>query len=602
MTANESLRDSFISHAVYFERYKTHEVNQLFRVLDEANRAAKAVVLKTDGAATKARYQAIMKEIATISAQARESMDGQLRLDLVDLIGSENEFVQKAVRSAVGVNLDMTLPAPKQVFTAATFMPFSESSTFETMLNDIDSNLYSTWDMSIRTGYLTGETAQSINRRVLGSVSGLQVGTMAKLKRGLEANTRTMIAHYAEQTRDAIYRENNDLFQGYKRLETLDTKTCLVCGAEDGKVYKSLDLAPTLPAHLNCRGLYIPLLKNWQGLGITERASVDGVVPGDTDYETWLKDQPADRQKDILGPSKYELFKNGAPLKSFVVDGRSISLKQWREVEGNKKYDFSTVKPKTEYTPAKTVKEAEVWAKENLGVRFAGYGKVPIEVVNEWQKGAYDNISRFPELKKTIKDIGTNQELRRNYIEKYVSDCFNDPAKVARLSQFGYKTRESQEIIFKKWGAQRAGKTAGNTWATSYSDPSYRAGVGINEKWAKLPDTLKKNLDFAVEKGFHPPGCNTVKSIIDHEMGHEIDKMLNRLSDSVEFDKIIEKVDIKKELCEYPVIYANESMRRKEILAEAWSEYLNNETPRSLSKQIGELIEAKYEELFGGNQ
>lgn len=334
MTANESLRDSMISHAVYFERYKTHEVNQLFRVLDEANRAAKAVVLKTDGAATKARYQAIMKEIASISAQARDSIDKQLRLDLVDLIGSESEFLQGTINKAVGVDLEMILPVPKQVFTAATFMPFCESATFESMLNDIDKNLYSQWDMSVRVGYMTGETAQSINRRVLGSVSGLQTGTMAKLKRGLESNTRTMLAHYAEQTRNSIYRENEDLFQGYQRLETLDTSTCLVCGAEDKKIYKRIEDSPGI-IHLCCRGIDVPLLKNWQGLGITERASVDGVVPGNTDYETWLRAQSPERQKDVLGPSRYELFKNGASLKGFTSDGRKITLKEWKEFEGN---------------------------------------------------------------------------------------------------------------------------------------------------------------------------------------------------------------------------------------------------------------------------
>lgn len=337
MTANESLRDSFISHAVYFERYKTHEVNQLFRVLDEANKAAKAVVLKTDGAATKARYLAIMKEIGKISAQARETMDKQLRLDLMDLISAEEEFLPKAINSAVGVDLEMTLPAQKQVFTAATFMPFSASATFETMMNDIDKNLSSQWDMSVRVGYLTGESAQVINRRVLGSLSGLQTGTMAKLKRGLEANTRTLISHYAEQSRNSVYRENESLFSGYQRLETLDPRTCLVCGAIDRKVYKTLDDAPSL-IHMCCRGLNIPIIKGWEDLGIPERASVDGVVAGDTDYETWLKAQSPERQKDILGPSKYELYKNGASLTSFVVDGKTLSLEKWREVEGNQKY------------------------------------------------------------------------------------------------------------------------------------------------------------------------------------------------------------------------------------------------------------------------
>lgn len=337
MTANEELRDSMISHAVYFERYKTHEVNQLFKVIDAANRAAKAEVQKTDGAATKARYQAIMKKIGQISAEARESIDGQLRLDLMDLIESESDFLPKAITSAVGVDLEMVLPAPKQVFTAATFMPFSASATFESMLIDIDKDLYSQWDMSVRVGYLTGETAQVINRRVLGSISGLQVGTMTKFKRDLEANTRTLLAHYADQTRKAVYRENEDIFQGYQRLETLDPRTCLVCGVLDGKVYKRLEDDPGV-VHLRCRGLAVPILKGWEGLGITERASVDGVVPGTTNYEEWLKNQSVERQKDILGPSRYELYKNGAPLGSFAVDGKTLTLEQWRSVESNKTY------------------------------------------------------------------------------------------------------------------------------------------------------------------------------------------------------------------------------------------------------------------------
>lgn len=593
--------DRMLTHAVYFERYKTHEVNQLLKVLDAANVACKAEVSKTDGAATKARYVEIMKKIGQIRDEAVSKLDGQLNLDLHDLISSETDFQDKTLKSILGAKLELTLPAPEKVYTAATFMPFAQSQTFEKMMNDVSSNFYSQWDMSVRAGYLTGDTAQTINRRVLGSVKALHPGTMQKLRNALDSNTRTMLSHYAEQTRNSIYRANEDLFFGYKRLETLDSRTCLVCGALDGKVYKTLDDAPALPAHNCCRGLYIPLIKgidNSEG----ERASVDGPVPAKTSYEDWLKTQSDDVQKDVLGPSRYRLYKAGAPLGSFAPDGRTLTLAQWKMVEGNAKYDVPIKNLKPVFTPAKTIQEAESWAKENLGVRFSGYGKVPIEVVNEWQKGAFDNISRFPELKKTIRDIGTNQELRKNYISKYVSDCLNDPEKVERLKKYGYSTREAQEEVFKKCGAQRAGKTSGNTWATSYAEPEYRAGVGINEKWAKMPDALKKSLDYAVEKGFHPPGCNTIKSIIDHEMGHEIDKLLNRISDSPEFDKIIQKVDIKRELCEYPVTYVNENVRRKEILAEAWSEYLNNETPRPLAKSIGKLIEEKYKEMFGGKQ
>jgi hypothetical protein len=596
--------DRMLTHAVYFERYKTHEVNQLLKVLDEANVACKAEVARTDGAATKARYLEIMKEIRKIKDDAISKIDGQLKLDMHDLTVSEIDSQIKMLK-AVGVDTEFIRPAPVKVYTAATFMPFADSSTFEKMLNDLDSSLYSTWDMSVRVGYLAGETAQVINRRVLGSISNLQPGVMQKLRNALDRNTRTMISHYADQARKSVYRANEDIFFGYRRLETLDSRTCLVCGALDGKTYKRLEDCPGVVHHL-CRGLDLPLIRGIDDnpdFPPGERASVDGPVNAKTSYEDWLKRQPEAVQKDVLGPSRYKLFKNGASLGSFVTDRRTLTLEQWKSIEGNAKFDVKpTAAPKPTFTPAKTVKEAEQWARDNLGVRFAGYGKIPVEVVNEWNKGAFDNITRFPELKKTFRDIGTNQELRRNYIDKYVADCLNDQSKTDHLKQFGYATKEQQEKIFRKWGAAQAGKTAGNTWATSYSNEKYRAGVGINEKWAKDPAAFQKSLDYSLQKGFHPVGCNTIKSVIDHEMGHEIDKLLNRLSYSKEFDKIVQKVDIVGELSAYPCTYANADIRRREIFAEAWSEYLNNESPRPLAKQIGELIEAKYKELFGGSQ
>ena len=129
-----------------------------------------------------------------------------------------------------------------------------------------------------------------------------------------------------------------------RRLETLDGRTCLECGIQDGKVYKTLDEAPSLPAHYNCRGLYLPLIRgidNYEG----ERASKDGPVPAKTTWEEWLKSQPESLQKDILGPSRYQLFKNGAPLGGFVPDGRKLSLEQWRAIEGNTAFIPKIEKP-----------------------------------------------------------------------------------------------------------------------------------------------------------------------------------------------------------------------------------------------------------------
>jgi hypothetical protein len=65
-----------------------------------------------------------------------------------------------------------------------------------------------------------------------------------------------------------------------------------------------------------------------------ERASVDGPVSAKTTWRDWLSKQPDDVVRDILGPTRYEIYKMGTPISSFVVDGKTLTLKQLMENEG----------------------------------------------------------------------------------------------------------------------------------------------------------------------------------------------------------------------------------------------------------------------------
>jgi len=245
------LIDQMLTHAIYFERYKNHEAEQLIRVLDAANVHCREIIANSKRIPTKARYLDIMKEIKGIRDEAVEKIDKQLTLDLNELVGSEINHQSRIIKS-IGIDLEIIKPAPQKVFTAATFMPFASSQTFESTLRQLGDGMYEQWDMAVRTGYLTGETAREINRRVLGSVKDQLPGTMKKIRNSFDSNTKTMLAHYAEHARDAVYESNSDIIIGYRRLETLDGRTCLECGIADGNTYKTLKEAPPLPAHMNC--------------------------------------------------------------------------------------------------------------------------------------------------------------------------------------------------------------------------------------------------------------------------------------------------------------------------------------------------------------
>lgn len=64
--------------------------------------------------------------------------------------------------------------------------------------------------------------------------------------------TRTFIQTANVNAQEAVYKANEGLFKGYKRVETLDNRTCMQCLWGDGAVYKLDEPRPQLPAHPNC--------------------------------------------------------------------------------------------------------------------------------------------------------------------------------------------------------------------------------------------------------------------------------------------------------------------------------------------------------------
>jgi hypothetical protein len=107
------------------------------------------------------------------------------------------------------------------------------------------------------------------------------------------------------------------------------------------------------PYHFNCRSILIPITKSWEQLikeaggevpeGLTEigdgtQASMDGQVAGDLTYEQWLKTKPEDFQLEVLGKSKYALWKSGKLSLPQMVDmsGKPLTVAQLREKAGLK--------------------------------------------------------------------------------------------------------------------------------------------------------------------------------------------------------------------------------------------------------------------------
>lgn len=167
----------------------------------------------------------------------------------------------------------------------------------------------------------------------------------------IESIARTYLLSASNYAREqAIEHMGHDLDFQWLYLATLDGRTCPVCGADDGKVFKKGAKRPSLPRHINCRCTYAPIFEGTVE-GTTRPATKhdsrtvhhrDGStstkfsvteaeqVPATETYSQWiqrqLKEDP-DFVRSVLGKTRFELFKKGQiSLTKMVVDGRIKTL------------------------------------------------------------------------------------------------------------------------------------------------------------------------------------------------------------------------------------------------------------------------------------
>jgi hypothetical protein len=236
------------------------------------------------------------------------------------------------------------------------------------------------------------------------------------------------------------------------------------------------------------------------------------------------------------------------------------------------------------FEPQKTAKAAAQWAVDNDLVDFADYGKVDAGVANAMNQSLFDHLQEFPELRRNQKFVGTGQAQLKRWrdleINKYVEQL------IARGVPEVTARRHAERMI-------KPVKVKGNVWMHSMSHPLV-AGIAVNEKWGKaigdFHDSLKRN----VRSSFHPIGCDTVKSVVDHELGHQLDDLLSL--DSLDSIHTIYKEALALGITQEVSGYAGSNI--KEFIAECWAEALNNERPRRFASEVAKIIRSEYRRRF----
>ena len=380
-TANEIIQDGALRHAIDVQRYSRGEVKRILSLLEASDAnliqmlEARLGLLPVPVDFRSARLLSLRADIRRARTAIMARLQGQLTMDLQGLASVEATQAKELLEFAIPIEYQFASVSLEQLRAAVTEQPFQGRNLGDWWKRLQTADQDRIMDR-IQIGYSQGESVPNIMRRVRGTRAlGYRDGVLATSRRNAETIVRTAVNHVSNVAREAVWDANADVIDGLRWLSTLDGRTTLICMRRDGQVApvggKPLppDVVPLIPegarppAHPNCRSVMTPYISetaligdrpfvrttkrrgareiDFQRMAKEQGRSVSAVrrdwgrenigrLPKKTNYEQFLKRQPAAFQDEVLGAKRGALFRRGGLKIDKFVDrgGRVYTLEE----------------------------------------------------------------------------------------------------------------------------------------------------------------------------------------------------------------------------------------------------------------------------------
>lgn len=407
MSINKKLRDEAIFHRVNVLDYESHVIKEALKLINKADKELTAKLYTVLDDFNPSNFQ--IKRLSSM-LESVKSLDSFMNYVFGEVsefsnyeYGYQYSLFDNLLPDIVKTKYPLMGISQEQLFATVKAKPF-QGKLLKDWASSIEDDRLNRVINTVKNGYLLGETNGQIIQKVRGTKKAqYQDGVLAINHRNASSLIKTALSHTASVARDEFANKNKDILKGKQWLSTLDSGTTPCCIIRDKKQY-TLDNKPighnisygAGPGniHFCCRSIYTYITKSWKELGINAneldkgtRASMDGQVSSDIEYQEWLKSQSPERQEKILGKERAKLLQEGKinPEKFFTENGRYLSLDELKEREGLI----------VSLSDAKTVGDVEKW----MSGKVADYIKLPdsvsIDTAKDIANVSDDIISRF---------------------------------------------------------------------------------------------------------------------------------------------------------------------------------------------------------------
>ena len=114
-------------------------------------------------------------------------------------------------------------------------------------------------------------------------------------------------------------------------------------------------------------------------------------------------------------------------------------------------------------------------------------------------------------------------------------------------------------------------------------------GITINEAYGSDYNHFVQVKQDDVNAGWKPQNCNTPKATVDHELGHQIAKLVDAHNDP-DIQELYNRFSALDSDKQSSVLSGYAATNIHEFIAESWSEYRNNPNCRDCAKFVSERM------------
>lgn len=364
MTTEQNMLDALIQHQVYSYRASTavvNELNGLFtkamnqtatklrELLDELTDAERDALLS--GRYTTDTLKEIKSTFDDLYSAVAITVPEAFTVSAIALATYEASYISKLYGEEIELNGSKVIANIKK-------KPVMGGMLFDDVWKNLAESTRNKALYAVRQGIEQGNTTAQIVAELRGKRTRMPNGSYEYVggivdevrRNGIEANVRTLRSHVSQVSYESTFSALG--FDFVKDIVTLDGRTSSTCqGVAARDLIQPIDnIKYKPPYHMRCRTVQIGCDKDGKiegkrpfvadtrsvkSIPKDERAGIIGQVDANVNYPQWFKSQSAAFQKEVLGPTKYELYKKGGYTFDRFVDelGKPYTIAELKELD-----------------------------------------------------------------------------------------------------------------------------------------------------------------------------------------------------------------------------------------------------------------------------